>query len=152
MRARVLLAVLGALACAHAHGYCISNELHDRSVRVEQEEHPDKLRNERRLAATLRPGERRCCRFHDLDCNPEGRNDSVVNLSVILEGEPVYECGFPEGAEPNVKVTGGGAVRILRNPRTRSAFPYIVRVRTRDHDLTGPRGLACPKAKTKGKP
>jgi len=152
MIARIVAAGLAALACAEAHAYCIANELRDRSVRVEQEEHPDKLRNDRRLSAVLHPGERRCCRFHDLDCNPEGRNESVVNLAVRIEGEPVYECGFPQGSEPNVKVTGDGTVRILRNPRTKSAFPYIVRVRTRDHDLTGPRGVVCPQAKTKGKP
>jgi hypothetical protein len=50
-----------------------------------------------------------------------------------------------------VKVTGGGAIRILANPRTKSAAPYIVRVRTQDrHDLTGPKGLACPESKSKG--
>jgi hypothetical protein len=77
-----------------------------------------------------------------------------VNLAVIIRGEPVYECGFPEGAEPNVKVTGAGSIRVLRNPRAKSAYPYIVRVRTHDRqDLTGPKGLACPEAAmtTKGK-
>jgi hypothetical protein len=150
MITRIAAVALAALACAGAHAYCIVNELHDRSVRVEQEQHPDPLRNDRRFLATLHPRERRCC--FNLDCNPEGRTDSVVNLAVTIEGDPVYECGFPQGSEPNVKVTGNGTVRILRNPRTRSAFPYIVRVRTRDHDLTGPRGLVCPAAKTKGNP
>ena len=150
MIGRVVVGVVAALWCAEAHAYCVANDLRDRSVRVEQEQHPDPLRNDRRFIATLHPGERRCC--YNLDCNPEGRTDSVVNLSVTIEGDPVYECGFPQGSEPNVKVTGAGTVRVLRNPRTKSAFPYIVRVRTRDHDLTGPRGLACPAAKTKGKP
>lgn len=149
---RLAAAVVLALACGEARAYCVYNELPDRAVSVEQESHPDPLRHERRMRALLRPGEHRCCRFHDLDCNPEGRKDSVVNLAVTIRGEPPYECGFPEGAEPNVKVTGGGTVRVLRNPRTRSAVPYIVRVRTQNHDLTGPRGLACPAAKTKGRP
>jgi hypothetical protein len=76
----------------------------------------------------------------------------VVNLVVRISGEPAYECGFPEGAEPNVKVTGSGTIRILRNPRPKSAYPYIVRVRTHDRqDLTGPKGLACPASRSKGK-
>lgn len=149
---RLLAVLIATAAAAQAHAYCVYNQLADRTVSVEQEQHPEALRNERRFHAMLAPGERRCCRFHDLDCNPEGRNDSVVNLAITIRGEPPYECGFPQGAEPNVKVTGGGTVRVLRNPRTRSPVPYIVRVRTHNHDLTGPRGLACPAAKTKGKP
>ena len=63
----------------------------------------------------------------------------------------MYACGYPEGAEPLVKVTGGGTLRIMRNPRSRSAYPYVVRVRTHDKDLTGPRGLVCPEYQTRGK-
>ena len=132
---------------SQAHAYCIYNQLQDRTVTVEQERHPDSLRNERRMRATLAPGQSRCCRFHSLDCNPEGRQDSVVSLAVHIPGKPAFECGYPEGAQPNVKVTGGGTIRILPNPRRSSAYPYIVRVRTHDRkDLTGPRGLACPPA------
>ncbi len=76
----------------------------------------------------------------------------MVNVAVTIPGEPTYECGFPEGSEPNVKVTGSGTIRILRNPRTKSAYPYIVRVRTHDRqDLTGPKGLICPESRWKGK-
>ncbi|MGZ5662742.1 MAG: hypothetical protein ACXWG6_15355, partial [Usitatibacter sp.] len=122
-------------------------------VVVLQEPHPDPARDERRFRATLKPGESRCCPFHRLDCNPEGRDNSVVNLAITIPGDPAYHCGFPEGAEPNVKVTGAGTIRILRNPRAKSASPYIVRVRTQDrHDLTGPKGLACPASKPKGNP
>jgi len=146
---RTVLALL-VLVAGPAHAYCVYNQLPDREVRVEQEPHPDSLRNERRLRSVLKPGENRCCPFHRLDCNPGGRNNSVVNLAVIVSGEPAYECGFPEGAEPNVKVTGAGTIRILRNPRPKSAYPYIVRVRTHDRqDLTGPKGLTCPLSKGK---
>lgn len=150
LRMRVALAALlalASLAMRPAHAYCVYNQLKDRSVTVEQESHPDPLREEHRLRVTLAPGESRCCRFHSLDCNPEGRQNSVVNLAIRIAGTPAYECGFPQGAEPDVKVTGGGTIRVLPNPRRHSAYPYIVRVRTHDRkDLTGPRGLACPPA------
>jgi hypothetical protein len=144
-RAFALLAFLAACVAAQdARAYCIYNQLPDREVTVEQERHPDSLRDERRLRVTLAPGQSRCCRFHSLDCNPEGRQESVVRLAIRIPGKPAYECGYPEGAQPNVKVTGGGTIRILPNPR-KSAYPYIVRVRTHDRkDLTGPRGLTCP--------
>jgi hypothetical protein len=136
-----------------AHAYCVYNQLAHRTVTVEQEPHPDPLRDDRRLRATLAAGEHRCCRWRSLDCNPGGRQDSVVKLAIRIAGDPAYECGYPEGDEPNVKVTGGGTVRVLKNPRRRSAYPYIVRVRTHDRkDLTGPRGLACPPAPEKGNP
>jgi hypothetical protein len=142
---RVLLALAALGAAASAQAYCVQNELRDRAVVVEQEPNPDPLRRDRIFRHTLQPGEKRCCRFHDLDCNPGGRQDAVVNLSVRIPGEPEYACGYPAGAEPFVKVTGGGTLRIVRNPRRRSATPYVVRVRTHDRkDLTGPRGLACP--------
>jgi hypothetical protein len=149
---RIAYSTLFFLAAIPAHAYCIYNQLPDRSVTIEQEPHPDKLRDERRLRATVKPGANHCCPFHRLDCNPGGRNNSVVNIAVTIPGEPTYECGFPEGAEPNVKVTGAGTIRILRNPRTKSAYPYIVRVRTHDRqDLTGPKGLICPESRSKGK-
>lgn len=152
--ALLALLALAGLGPGHARAYCVYNNLKDRSVSVEQETHPDPVREERRLRATLAPGESRCCKFHSLDCNPQGRQNSVVNLAIRVEGTPAYACGYPAGAEPNVKVTGGGTVRVLPNPRHPSAYPYIVRVRTHDRkDLTGPRGLACPPApeSSKGK-
>ena len=137
---------------AQAHAYCVQNQLKDRDVTVEQEPHPDRLRDERRFRATLKPGQSQCCKFHALDCNPGGRENSVVNLAIRIPGEPAYECGYPEGAEPNVKVTGAGTVRVTPNARTPTAYPYIVRVRTHDRkDITGPRGIACPESKAKGK-
>lgn len=147
-------AAAALLACATgAHAYCVQNQLAHRTVRVEQEPHPDKLREERTFRHTLAPGQRRCCHFKNLDCNPLGRRDAIVSLEVTIPGEPAYHCGYPEGAEPSVKVTGGGTIRIQDNPRRRSASPYIVRVRTHDKDITGPRGLACPQATPpKGKP
>jgi hypothetical protein len=141
-----------SLAAAQAHAYCVHNQLKDREVVVQQEQHPDALRDDRRFRATLKPGESKCCAFHRLDCNPGGRANSVVNLAITIPGEPPHECGFPEGAEPNVKVTGAGTIRILRNPRSKSAHPYIVRIRTHDRqDLTGPKGLVCPESPSKGK-
>ena len=148
---RALLLALACAAAPAAQAYCVQNDLSDRSVVVEQEPNPDPLRQERRFRHTLAPGQKQCCRFHDLDCNPGGRQNSIVNLAVTIPGEPAYACGFPEGAEPNVKVTGGGTLRIVHNPRRKSAYPYLVRVRTHDRkDLTGPRGLACPET-PKGK-
>jgi hypothetical protein len=141
-----------AVLATEAHAYCVQNQLAGKSVRVEQEPHPDKLRAERTFRHMLAPGERRCCHFKNLDCNPLGRRDAIVSISVVIVGEPEHHCGYPEGAEPNVKVTGGGMIRIQDNPRRRSASPYIVRVRTHDKDITGPRGLACPAIPTKGKP
>ena len=148
------LGVVALLACGlpfAASAYCVHNDLRDRRVEVTQEPHPDRLRDERRFRHTLAPGERRCCNFHDLDCNPGGRQNSVVNLVIRIPGEPPYACGFPEGAEPNVKVTGAGTLRLVPNPRKKSAYPVVVRVRTHDRkDLTGPRGLVCPEDR-KGK-
>jgi hypothetical protein len=149
MRALLLAAALAVALPAQA--YCVHNPLTDRVVRVDQEPHPDKLRDERAFRLELKPGEKRCCNFHNLDCNPLGRQNSVVSLAVLIPGEPTYACGYPEGTEPNVKVTGGGTLRIVKNPRNRSAFPYVARVRTHDKDLTGPRGLVCPEYQPKGK-
>ena len=143
---RVLIAMLAACAASPAHAYCVYNET-SREISVMQERHPSPMRDERRLKATLAPKHHLCCEFHKLDCNPEGRANSVVNLEVRILGEPPYVCGFPAGREPNVKVTGAGTIRILPNPR-KSAFPFVVRVRTHDRkDLTGPRGIACTEPK-----
>ena len=149
---RVSCATVLLMLAGPAAAYCVHNQLASRSVQVEQQPHTDRLRDERAFRHTLAPGERRCCHFKNLDCNPLGRRDAIVSLAVTIPGEPAYHCGYPEGAEPNVKVTGGGQVRIQENPRRRSASPYIVRVRTHDKDITGPRGLACPATAPKGKP
>ena len=144
---RIACALLALFAAPHVSAYCIHNQT-DRPVAVEQEAHPDKLREERRLHATIPPGRSRCCERKNLDCNPNGRLASVVNVSITIPGDPPYACGFPAGAEPMVKVTGGGTVRVMGNPNTKSASPYIVRVRTHDgQSLTGPRGLACPRGR-----
>src|SRR5438874_12751526 len=101
---RSILAAAFLLAAGEAHAYCIHNQLADRSLTVVQETHPDTLREERRLDVTIPPGGKQCCEFHNLDCNPRGRNNSIVRLAVRIPGEPAYECGFPQGAEPTVKV------------------------------------------------
>ena len=149
---KAMVFAFALFASAGAQAYCVYNQLPDRTITVEQEPHPDPLRNDRRFRATLKPGASQCCPFHRLDCNPRGRDNSVVNLAVVITGEPAYECGFPEGAQPNVKVTGAGSIRVLGNPRAKSAYPYIVRVRTHDRqDLTGPKGLVCPEASSPAK-
>jgi hypothetical protein len=140
--------VCALLASPQAGAYCIQNQLTDRDVAVEQEHHPDFLRDERRMRATLKPGESTCCKSHELDCNPLGRDNSVVNLAITLPGEPLYECAFPPGA--GVKVTGSGTIRILPNPNKKSSNPYIVRIGTNDKDLTGPSGVPCLEPKPKG--
>ena len=146
---RLLIALVSTCAASTAHAYCVYNDT-DREISVVQERHPNAMRDERKLKATLAPKEHVCCEFHKLDCNPEGRNNGIVNLEMRILGDPPYVCGFPAGREPNVKVTGAGTIRIQRNPR-KSAFPYIVRVRTHDgKNVTGPRGLACTEPKTQG--
>jgi hypothetical protein len=141
---RLLLALAACGVTATAQAYCVENELADRSVAIDQEAHPDPLRREHPFRHVLAPGEKQCCRFHDLDCNPGGRQNSVVNLTVRIVGEPAYVCGDAKSEEPFVKVTGGGTLRITPNSRRGSSIPYVVRVRTHDRkDLTGPRGIAC---------
>jgi hypothetical protein len=146
-----ILFVLAALAASPAHAYCIYNDT-EREISVVQEKHPDSMRDERKFRQVLAPKSHACCEFHKLDCNPEGRQNAVVNLEVKILGDPPWVCGYPAGAEPNVKVTGAGTIRILPNPR-KSAFPYVVRVRTHDRkDLTGPRGVQCTEPKEKPQP
>ena len=140
----LLILMLGA---AQARAYCVHNQLKDRDVSVEQETHPDALRDDRRMRVTLKPGESKCCQFHELDCNPEGRSNSVVKLLVQIPGTPGYEC-TPPGPDPLLKVTGSGSIRIQPNPR-KSANPYIVRIATLDKDLTGPSGVPCQEPKSK---
>jgi hypothetical protein len=151
---RRLLLVLLLAAAAPAHAYCIVNQLRDREIAVEQDIHPDPLRDERHLKLRLAPGARHCCDFHNLDCNPGGRDTSLVGLAVSIPGEPPYQCRVPENAvEPSIKVMGGGTLRVVPNPRARSAFPYVVRLAAHGgKDLTGPRGVACTPVKPKGKP
>ena len=81
----------GLFASVGAQAYCVHNQLPDRTIIVVQEPHPDSLRNERRFRATLKPGESQCCAFHRLDCNPRGRDNSVVNLAIIIPGEPAHQ-------------------------------------------------------------
>jgi|KBSSwiStaDraftv2_1062776.scaffolds.fasta_scaffold1112449_2 hypothetical protein len=148
---RILAALIGLAAAQHAHAYCVYNDT-DRELSVVQEKHPDSMRDERKFRRVLPPKSQACCEFHKLDCNPEGRQNAVVNLEVRILGEPPWVCGYPSGAEPNVKVTGAGTIRILPNSR-KSAFPYVVRVRTHDRkDLTGPRGVPCTEPKDKPQP
>jgi hypothetical protein len=156
MRSSALLAAaVMALVAGEASAWCVKNELRIRSVRVEQDTHPEREREGKEARVTLAPGERFCCKVKDLDCNPLRRIDSYVPLTVRVPGEPVYECGFPAGAEPGVTITGGSNARITENPRYpgRSSIPYLLRIRTQDgHDSTGPAGLPCPPAKKKGPP
>lgn len=147
---KLLLASFSLVAFAPAaNAYCVYNELKDRQVMIDQEEHPDALRNDRRMKVTLPPGGKQCCEFHQLDCNPLGRENGVVGLGITIAGEPQYECGLADRKEPYVKVTGAGTVRIQPNPR-KSSIPYITRIFTKEgKDLTGPAGLACNEAKIK---
>ena len=134
----IILSIL-MLAAAEARAYCIHNELKDRDVRVEQEEHTDALRNDRRLRVTLKPGENKCCQYNE-----------VVKLLVLVPGAPEYEC-TPPGPDPLLKLTGSGTLRIQPNPR-KSANPYIVRIATMDKDMTGPAGIACQEPKAVSPP
>ena len=147
-RSLLLLAALATLAF-DAPAYCIHNNLAGRSVSITQEEHPEKSREERKLKITLAPGQSTCCKFPNLDCNPSGREEGVVNFLFEIVGEPQVKCGLPGGryTEPQVSITGTGNLRITANTRKNSAeVPYVVRARARDgKDLSGPAGIACRK-------
>lgn len=135
-----------------ASAYCITNNLKEREVRIEQELHKDADRQGRELRRTLAPGEKVCCIVKDLDCNPTRRVDGYVDLTVRVLGEPVYECGYPAGKEPGATITGASQVGIYPNPKypSGSSIPFVLRYWAQDgQDLTGPRGLACPAAKKK---
>ena len=149
---RILLALAALCAASQAHAYCVYNDT-DRRVSVIQERHPDSSRDERKFRKVLAPQSHACCEPYKLDCNPEGRENAVVNLEVRILGEPEWVCGYPaEIASSTVKVTGAGTIRILPNSR-KSAFPYVVKVRTHDRkDLTGPRGVQCTEPKEKPQP
>lgn len=148
---RLLFCLAALCAACPAHAYCVYNDT-DRQVSIVQERHPDSMRDERRFKRVLAPQSGACCEPHKLDCNPEGRENAIVNLEVRILGEPPWVCGYPPETAPNVKVTGAGTIRILPNPR-KSAFPYVVRVRTHDRkDLTGPRGVKCTEPKEKPQP
>ncbi len=149
---RFFFASLALLALAPtANAYCIHNELKNREVVIEQEEHPDALRNDRRMRVTIAPGGKQCCDFRQLDCNPGGRENSVVGLAVTVAGEPEYSCGFADRKEPFVKVTGAGTIRIQPNPRhTSHPVHRPRRTPARARTSRPPPGLACLESK-KGK-
>ena len=142
-----ILLTCGLVVAPAAHAYCIENQLHDRDVYVEQEQLKDKLREDRALRVSLKPGQRHCCR--NLDCNPGGRSESTVDLVVTVLGEPSYICA-PETVGTRVTITGDGLLRVMHNPRKTQLSPYIVRIRSGQKDLTGPRGITCLEPK-KGK-
>lgn len=128
------------VAAFDAGAYCIHNELRDRDVFVEQEQLKDKLREDRILRVSLKPGQKHCCR--NLACNPGGRSESTVDLTVTVLGEPSYICA-PETVGTRVPITGDGLMRVMHNPRKTKLSPYIVRIRSGEKDLTGPAGVPC---------
>lgn len=140
-----------ALAAPAASGYCVHNDLKDRDIAVLQETHPDWKREDSRFRATIKPGRNTCCKFSSLDCNPNGRQNSLVGLAITIAGEPAYTCGLPAGPnkERQVKVTGGGTLRVIANPKHDpdakvATAPYLVRIWAHDgQDVTGPAGVAC---------
>lgn len=145
--AAILACLLPALG---AQAYCIQNDIKGRDVRATQEPHPSGLRDKRTLDVLVKPGEKQCCDPKNLDCNPQGKITSNVDLMIVINGEPSYACGINQAGGRMVKVTGGGTIQVVNNPKSSSANPYIVKVRTQDRDVTGPSGLACneaPKAK-----
>ena len=146
---RIALLALGlAVLAPQASAFCVNNELKDRSVSVVQEEHPDWKRQDARFQKTIAPGASACCEFKNLDCNPNGRQNSLVGLEVVVQGEPALKCGpvgVPEKVR-QVKLSGDGLLRIVANPRAdaKGAAPYVARVWTHDkQDVTGPSGLPC---------
>ena len=140
------LLACGLGAALPASAYCLQNELKDRDVFVEQARLKDSLREDQILRVALKPGQKHCCR--NLSCNPGGRSESTVELFVTVLGEPEYQCA-PERVQ-TVKVTGDGLLRVQRNAYKSELSPYIVRIRSAQKDLTGPRGVTC--LQKKGKP
>jgi len=141
-----LLLACGLAATLPAGAYCLQNELTNRDVFVEQTQLRDSLREDQILRVSLKPGQKHCCR--NLSCNPGGRSESTVELYVTIMGEPEYQCA-PE-KQQTVKVTGDGLLRIQRNAYKSELSPYVVRIRSGEKDLTGPRGVTC--LQKKGKP
>ena len=151
---RIVTAGLAGLALAAAfpaRAYCIYNELKDRNVTLTQEEHPQESRSEARLKALLKPGAKTCCDVKNLDCNPNGRVNSLVGIFVTVETDPPLKCGpigVPQSARL-VKVMGAGEVKIQPNPRFNpkandGTSPYIARVWSQEkQDISGPNGLPC---------
>ena len=147
MRCISALLLASGLACALPAGaYCLHNELKGRDVYIEQERLKAELREGKELRVTLKPGDKHCCR--NLDCNPGGRSESTTELMVTVLGEPAYQCA-PEKTN-SVKITGDGVLRVQANPYKSELSPYIVRIRSAQKDLTGPRGVTC--LQKKGKP
>ncbi len=153
MRSLMLaFAAAACVTCIPAAAFCVHNDLKDRDVSVNQEEHPDWRRNDSRFQKSLKPGTKACCEAKSLDCNPNGRMNSLVGLEVLVHaGEPPLKCG--PAAEPRkarlVKVMGAGTLRVVPNPRhdpkaATGHSPYIVRIWSHDNqDITGPAGLPC---------
>lgn len=148
MRALLALAMLLA-AATDAGAYCVFNELKDKAVTVTQEEHPDWKRQEARFQKSIAPGQSACCEYKDLNCNPNGRPNSLVGLEVaVAAGETPLKCG-PVGTPEKgrqVKLSGDGTLRIVPNPKADkgSSAAYIARVWSSDkQDVTGPSGLPC---------
>jgi hypothetical protein len=146
-RLAAFFAVLLTFA-ADASAYCVYNGLRDRQVSVVQEEHPEKTREARKLDIILKPGQSQCCNFYNLDCNPAGREEGIVGLSIAIVEEPDVRCGLPGGRhkEHQVTVTGTGSLRVMPNTRKSARVPYVIRARTREgKDLSGPAGISCSK-------
>ena len=147
---RTLLALSICLASAapDAWSFCAYNDLKDRPITLTQEDHPDWKRQDNRFRKTIPPGGNACCEFKNLDCNPNGRQNSLVGMQVVVDGDPPLKCG-PAGTPDKgrqVKVPGDGSLRVVPNPRAEkgSTAPYVARVWTHDkQDVTGPAGLPC---------
>jgi hypothetical protein len=128
-----------------AAAWCFQNDLKDREIYVEQERIKNYLREDQEFKHTFKPGEKQCC--FNLNCNPGGRPESTVNITVRVLGDPAYICGAPEGSS-TIKVAGNGTVRVVNNPRgAKSAFPYAIKIRSNDREAFGPNGLQCLKPK-----
>jgi hypothetical protein len=135
------IAILACLVPAlPASAYCINNEIQGRDVRISR----DNTRGQA-IDLVLKPGDKFCCQPKDTSCNPEGKITANVDIELIIQGKPQYVCGINGSSE--VKVTGGGTIRIVNNPKKSVTHPYVLRVRTQDRDVSGPSGVACTEKK-----
>ena len=137
------IAALALSAALPAGAYCVHNDLKGKDVRVVR----DNSEGGDAQDLVLKPADKFCCTPKDTSCNPEGKITSNVDLEVTIQGTPAYRCGISEKKGQTVKVTGGGSVHVVNNPKASSALPYVVRIRTQDRDVSGPSGVQCTERK-----
>ena len=105
-----------AAAATGAQAFCVHNDLKDRTVTVTQEEHPDWKRQDTRFVKKIAPGTNTCCEFKNMDCNPNGRQNSLVGFEVVVDGDPALRVTEIAAAAPEATSEEFDARITLRLP------------------------------------